>query len=480
MFALNISWFWLIKLPCLERFMDTNELWDRLVNGEKGWILRVAKLFLILLTLIHIFSCMWAAAVDRGDNYGVSQESWYRSYHSGPVWGHNVNSWIDIHDTDVEKYMACVYVSIHMFFGGEGYPTTALEFFLASLCSLMGVIFQGLILAEITSILNNARMTSMSRMTKMDSLNTAMHFSKIPERVRERVRKYYEYCYMLSGVSDNSHAWIDELSAALQMDLKCCIYYDLIGSCPLFERTHPDFIAEIIVCLHNRMFLPGECILRYGSRGEEMFFIVKGVARCLGAGGSEICTLGAGRFFGEVALLKSGCTRTATVMSATYSDLRVLTKRDFRHILARFPEEGRDIRRAAQRRLTTHEIAARCSPREAKDDGEKKKKGVWQLAFRDWRRVSVKRMEDAASVVVQGKHVSGNREALDALAIRIQSLNMQMRTLQSRWYDGVDGAKRSLDWLHCELTAGGGPAAAAELKKVALSSSLSSSEVSPP
>jgi voltage-gated potassium channel len=64
--------------------------------------------------------------------------------------------------------------------------------------------------------------------------------------------------------------------------------------------------------------------------------------------------LGAGQFFGEIALLTGG-PRTATVVAACPSTLLLLDIADFRDLVGRQPDLARIINEEAERRLVPAE-----------------------------------------------------------------------------------------------------------------------------
>jgi voltage-gated potassium channel len=76
-----------------------------------------------------------------------------------------------------------------------------------------------------------------------------------------------------------------------------------------------------------------------------MYFIAEGLVEVVGAG----VQLGAGAFFGEMALLGDG-TRTATVTAVVPTTLLVLELTDYRIFAAHYPELARAVEDEAARR----------------------------------------------------------------------------------------------------------------------------------
>lgn len=88
---------------------------------------------------------------------------------------------------------------------------------------------------------------------------------------------------------------------------------------PLFSTlTDDEFIAVLQGAVEARVFAVGETVITEGESGESMFAIVEGevsLRRVMAdASAFEVCRLGEGEFFGEIALL-SGGRRLASVVA---------------------------------------------------------------------------------------------------------------------------------------------------------------------
>jgi len=106
----------------------------------------------------------------------------------------------------------------------------------------------------------------------------------------------------------------------------------------------------------------GETLMEQGSSGYEFVMIEDGTAE-VRRDGERINTLGAGDFFGELAVLADGAPRSATVTAT--SDLRGLafTAHFMREMRARLPRVGERIDLAAAARLARDAAAGRDTRR---------------------------------------------------------------------------------------------------------------------
>ena len=125
--------------------------------------------------------------------------------------------------------------------------------------------------------------------------------------------------------------------------------WDLVGKVPFFQTLDPSAIAEITHML-RRLEVPSKtAIIRRGKVGDCMYFIADGEVQV------EVkpapVRLGAGSFFGELALLGDSI-RTANVSTTAASTLLILDLADFRTLTAHHPELARAIDAEAKRRTT--------------------------------------------------------------------------------------------------------------------------------
>ena len=102
-------------------------------------------------------------------------------------------------------------------------------------------------------------------------------------------------------------------------------------------------------------FAPGETVFKQGQPGDAFYIVYQGKVDVsiksgpLGLFSKKVASLGAGTFFGEIALI-SDAPRNATVRCAEKSLLFTLVSRDFAFILAENPSAAAEMNRIAERR----------------------------------------------------------------------------------------------------------------------------------
>lgn len=129
------------------------------------------------------------------------------------------------------------------------------------------------------------------------------------------------------------------------------VTWNLVARVPLFYDLDAARIAAIAGLLRTRQVERGERLVRKGDQADSMYFIVSGDVEVDTETGTPPHRLGAGDFFGEVALIANRA-RTATVTAAAPCKLLVLHKRDLHGFMEAHPEFADLVQKTAQRRLT--------------------------------------------------------------------------------------------------------------------------------
>ncbi len=118
---------------------------------------------------------------------------------------------------------------------------------------------------------------------------------------------------------------------------------DLAGA-PVFGSLGPDELAAIAPWFELQEVSPGVNLTGEGAAGYSFFVLRDGTATVT-IEGSEVRTLGAGDFFGELAILGDG-RRTATVTTSSLSHVLVLFGTEFRRLQQDYPEIAAQIETA--------------------------------------------------------------------------------------------------------------------------------------
>jgi CPA1 family monovalent cation:H+ antiporter len=122
---------------------------------------------------------------------------------------------------------------------------------------------------------------------------------------------------------------------------------EMLAKVPIFAGFKGQEIARLAQMLTPELFLPGERIIRAGDQGDRMYFIASGIVDVLVA--PNPVRLKSGDFFGEMALLTDN-PRNADVVSAGYTNMLELRRRDFATLLRTNPDMRQNIERVARAR----------------------------------------------------------------------------------------------------------------------------------
>jgi len=100
----------------------------------------------------------------------------------------------------------------------------------------------------------------------------------------------------------------------------------------LFSACDDDELSRIAALSQPREIPAGTEVTRQGDEGDEFYVVLEGSAAA-SVDGDEVGTIGAGGFFGEMALIDGG-ERVATVTATTALNVLVLDRHDFNEMLS--------------------------------------------------------------------------------------------------------------------------------------------------
>lgn len=122
-----------------------------------------------------------------------------------------------------------------------------------------------------------------------------------------------------------------------------------LASLPLFGSLSETELAEVATWFETKEVGAGVRLVGEGTTGHSFFVIAAGEVT-VATRDEEIATLGAGDFFGELALLRAG-RRMATVTTTVPSRVLVLFGTDFGRLRTKYPEVSAELEAVLQRRL---------------------------------------------------------------------------------------------------------------------------------
>ena len=124
---------------------------------------------------------------------------------------------------------------------------------------------------------------------------------------------------------------------------------DLLKRVPLFAGCSKSELRELALTADEIDLRDGHVLTKEGRPGREFFVLIDGAARVTQKG-RKIADLGAGDWFGEIALL-TDAPRTATVTATSPVDVLVITDRSFRRVVETMPSIGLKVLASVGERL---------------------------------------------------------------------------------------------------------------------------------
>jgi ATP/ADP translocase len=124
----------------------------------------------------------------------------------------------------------------------------------------------------------------------------------------------------------------------------------------IFEGLSASELAAIASVTEEVEYPAGDIVIKEGEAGETMFLILKGTVSVIkgegaeGGGEIELARIGAGDYFGEMALFEDA-VRSATIRTAEDSRFLVLHKQEFTEIVREYPQIALHICKALSSRI---------------------------------------------------------------------------------------------------------------------------------
>ena len=125
---------------------------------------------------------------------------------------------------------------------------------------------------------------------------------------------------------------------------------------PIFSELPDEALARLAAVVTEFEAPAGHVLTQLGQEGSGMFVLEEGSVTVELPGGATI-SLGPGEFFGELAILAPGVTRTARVRAASPIRCLAIARRDFAAIVEAEPEIAVSMLPVLARRLADAEAA---------------------------------------------------------------------------------------------------------------------------
>jgi hypothetical protein len=348
------------RLSRLSRIAET--LIGNIRYTRWGLLMRIVKVFMFVLALLHFLSCWWIFVLKsmEPDN----ELNWFRNQDLPG----DINLYDDFEDMSgegtVRIYVKSVGVALDMILGESVSSFTVVQRLNVIFIQLLGVSVVATVFGQFGSMMADWNKTESQWHTLMMERCSLMSYMHLPEETQYRIRKFYEYQREQTEhgfVSEKmAEDFISNLSLPLQAEVQYYLHRKELGEISIFADCPSDAIHAVIKKIKFQIYLPGDIIVKQGDAGTTFFLLLRGRCEVLDKTNNVVSPLTAGDHFGEASLI-NGEKYAATVRAQTYCNFNTLPKDAFDSILEEHPEYDRIIkssieasRRQSLTRMRTH------------------------------------------------------------------------------------------------------------------------------
>ncbi|KAL9654764.1 hypothetical protein ABK040_008558 [Willaertia magna] len=307
-------------------------------------IIAIGQYIFIFFITTHALTCIWYIIVVTDPEQTVQIWTQKQDILSDVTFGH--------FSRYVRGFLWCL--TSMTGYGGTS-PVTLPQVIFAQVVNLVGVVLFIVVIGTVGSIVEDLGQEKSERLQQLNALQQYMTYRKIPEGIRSKIERYYQFVWKARSGWDEQVV-LGDLPWYLQTEIYLSMNQELLEKVSLFkvEGATKTFITSMVMALRPQVVLPGSKVVKKGEIGREMYFILKGYVEVISEDNPPIvfATLKEGQFFGEISVVLDQ-TRNATVRAGTYCDLYVLTKESLKQIEEDFPLPVQKIREKAMERLNT-------------------------------------------------------------------------------------------------------------------------------
>jgi len=224
---------------------------------------------------------------------------------------------------------------------GDITPARSTEYIVTMAIMLLGASMYAFIIGNVASLLSNLDSAKAGYWHRMESATEYLRCRGAPKELGNRVRNYYEYLWdQHRGLREDT--FFADLPGPLRLEVLLHLTRDLLNQVPLFKHAPPRLRDVLLMALEPRTLDPTSLIAQAGEVSSEIVFISQGTMEIV-KDGTVVDTLTSGDYFGDLSLVL-GEARTATVRTATYCEVFVLSEDAFARIRKDHPEM-RDVQK---------------------------------------------------------------------------------------------------------------------------------------
>jgi len=310
--------------------------------------LRLLNHLFSLFVTLHLAACGWfiVTLIDTDESSSGEGNSWVPP--------------LDLRQNPdpMKRYMRAIYWAVATITGmGEGAsaPGTWLQFaFTVSLYGF-GLTLHATLISSIANHLNRGDQRMENFRKRTTQIREFLEEAAIPRQLQVRIMRCQQHLFNSETLHRDIAEPLNGLPKHLCDEVLTFLNRDIITKVPLFRKCAQGFVLRLVQKLKPQICLRGDYLIREGNPATCMYFIRHGKLEVLSKG-MRMAYLKTGDFLGEIGLLSSSASRTASVRALTLCELYMLEKCDFDEVAGAFPEERRKLLKAAERRSESNKI----------------------------------------------------------------------------------------------------------------------------
>ena len=330
----------LLKLARLSKLSRFIRFLEEVVEVPSA-LLKMIKLFVQVTFIGHLLACMWYFIGTQGEISVRDGSSWWAGTDLPSP--EEVSS---LSSAAAEMYVASMYWTLSSMTTvgyGDISATTDGERCWSIVTMLLGATVFGYIVGSMSTLVEQLDTVKARYAEKVELVKNYIRERRLPEELSKSIIMYYEqYLYRKSAFDES--ALLKNLSESLKREIVMFENADIVDKIPIFQGIRDDlFISNIMSIMVPVSFAGGDIVVKKGTYGQEMYFIVKGCVEVTARtdnSGKDLKTyviIREGGSFGELSLLLN-CKRSATVAALNECNMFVLHRQKLDEIMLFYPQ----------------------------------------------------------------------------------------------------------------------------------------------
>ena len=356
----------LARLLKLLRLLRMNAYFKKLYAdlGLNKSATELAELANYLALVLHLLACAWFGSVQTlhpplVDGGEQRQLAWASLVHTDPGLGCDAAGYCAEHARIDARYLYSMYwalTTLSTIGFGDICANSDGEKLFACAVMLLGSVMLGYILSRVTDLIGTLDAKGTRRRNRLHHVKVSVRDALLPPLLQRRLGRYYSH-YLSDGMDYVAEqSLLVQLSPPLRTELLLFLSREMITGLSLLRGQEPAFVVSVCKTLQLVFAAPGDCIIKEGAVGHEMYFLQSGAIELLRISAADgtlalVEMLHAVAHFGEVALLVEHARHEATARALTFCCLFSFSRSQLHQLVVLFPRLKARLESLAKQRL---------------------------------------------------------------------------------------------------------------------------------